>query len=97
MPHPFTCDCENFTDKSSEINDPLPLFFPLLKVKVDESLSLDHVTRDRVKMTQGRRPPTRSHLKEVGASPGVSHLPSWEHQELQNPREKPRYRDPRES
>ncbi|NXA36209.1 PKHO2 protein, partial [Eudromia elegans] len=34
------------------------------EVKVDESLSLDHVTRDRVKMTQGRRPPTRSHLKE---------------------------------
>ncbi|NXK16663.1 PKHO2 protein, partial [Arenaria interpres] len=38
------------------------------EVKVDESLSLDHVTRDRVKMTQGRRPPTRSHLKEVAKS-----------------------------
>ncbi|NXY47406.1 PKHO2 protein, partial [Ceuthmochares aereus] len=38
------------------------------EVKVDESLSLDHVTRDRVKMTQGRRPPTRSHLKEAAKS-----------------------------
>ncbi|NXS91828.1 PKHO2 protein, partial [Jacana jacana] len=38
------------------------------EVKVDESLSLDHVTRDRVKMTQGRRPPTRSHLKESAKS-----------------------------
>ncbi|XP_009679490.2 pleckstrin homology domain-containing family O member 2 isoform X3 [Struthio camelus] len=41
---------------------------PGKKVKVDESLSLDHVTRDRVKMTQGRRPPTRSHLKEAAKS-----------------------------
>lgn len=47
----------------------LSLLFPLLKVKVDESLSLDHVTRDRVKMTHSRRPPTRSHLKEVSAPP----------------------------
>lgn len=38
---------------------------PPVKVKVDESLSLDHVTRDRVKVSHGRRPPTRSHLKEV--------------------------------
>ncbi|KAM6059087.1 pleckstrin homology domain-containing family O member 2 [Theristicus caerulescens] len=38
------------------------------EVKVDESLSLDHVTRDRVKMTHGRRPPTRSHLKEAAKS-----------------------------
>ncbi|NXE50583.1 PKHO2 protein, partial [Casuarius casuarius] len=38
------------------------------EVKVDESLSLDHVTRDRVKMAQGRRPPTRSHLKEAAKS-----------------------------
>uniref|UniRef100_A0A8B9BWX6 Pleckstrin homology domain containing O2 n=1 Tax=Anser brachyrhynchus TaxID=132585 RepID=A0A8B9BWX6_9AVES len=45
------------------------------EVKVDESLSLDHVTRDRVKMTQGRRPPTRSHLKEVGSmSDGILRL-----------------------
>uniref|UniRef100_A0A663N0Q6 PH domain-containing protein n=1 Tax=Athene cunicularia TaxID=194338 RepID=A0A663N0Q6_ATHCN len=41
---------------------------PGKKVKVDESLSLDHVTRDRVKMTHGRRPPTRSHLKEAAKS-----------------------------
>ncbi|XP_061855889.1 pleckstrin homology domain-containing family O member 2 [Colius striatus] len=38
------------------------------EVKVDESLSLDHVTRDRVKMTHGRRPPTRNHLKEAAKS-----------------------------
>ncbi|NXT86912.1 PKHO2 protein, partial [Anhinga rufa] len=38
------------------------------EVKVDESLSLDHITRDRVKMTHGRRPPTRSHLKEAAKS-----------------------------
>ncbi|NWX49136.1 PKHO2 protein, partial [Steatornis caripensis] len=38
------------------------------EVKVDKSLSLDHVTRDRVKMTHGRRPPTRSHLKEAAKS-----------------------------
>uniref|UniRef100_A0A8B9EVM6 PH domain-containing protein n=1 Tax=Amazona collaria TaxID=241587 RepID=A0A8B9EVM6_9PSIT len=45
------------------------------EVKVDESLSLDHVTRDRVKMTQGRRPPTRSHLKEVSStSDGILRL-----------------------
>ncbi|POI26354.1 hypothetical protein CIB84_009896, partial [Bambusicola thoracicus] len=37
-------------------------------VKVDESLSLDHVTRDRVKVAHGRRPPTRSHLKEAAKS-----------------------------
>nr|XP_056721928.1 pleckstrin homology domain-containing family O member 2 [Euleptes europaea] len=35
------------------------------EVKVDQSLSLEHVTRDRAKIGQGRRPPTRSHLKEV--------------------------------
>uniref|UniRef100_A0A8D0GYY3 Pleckstrin homology domain containing O2 n=1 Tax=Sphenodon punctatus TaxID=8508 RepID=A0A8D0GYY3_SPHPU len=35
------------------------------EVKVDESLSLDHVTRGRVKVAQVRRPPTRTHLKEV--------------------------------
>ncbi|NXJ02084.1 PKHO2 protein, partial [Psophia crepitans] len=38
------------------------------EVKVDESLSLDHVTRDRVKMSHSRRPPTRSHLKEAAKS-----------------------------
>ncbi|KAM6426083.1 pleckstrin homology domain-containing family O member 2 isoform 2-T2 [Liasis olivaceus] len=38
------------------------------EVKVDESLSLDHVTRGRAKIAQGRRPPTRSHLKEVASA-----------------------------
>ncbi|XP_015273972.1 PREDICTED: pleckstrin homology domain-containing family O member 2 [Gekko japonicus] len=38
------------------------------EVKVDQSLSLEHVTRGRAKMGQGRRPPTRSHLKEVANS-----------------------------
>ncbi|NXG45921.1 PKHO2 protein, partial [Psilopogon haemacephalus] len=38
------------------------------EVKVDKSLSLDHVTRDRVKVAHGRRPPTRSHLKEAAKS-----------------------------
>lgn len=71
MLHPFMCDSENFIDGLWEINDLLPFLFPfLLKVKVDESLSLDHVTRDRVKVAHGRRPPTRSHLKEVGTSHG---------------------------
>uniref|UniRef100_A0A8D2NU98 PH domain-containing protein n=1 Tax=Zosterops lateralis melanops TaxID=1220523 RepID=A0A8D2NU98_ZOSLA len=45
------------------------------EVKVDESLSLDHVTRDRVKVSHGRRPPTRSHLKEVSCtSDGILRL-----------------------
>ncbi|NXH14993.1 PKHO2 protein, partial [Bucco capensis] len=38
------------------------------EVKVDESLSLEHVTRDRVKVAHGRRPPTRNHLKEAAKS-----------------------------
>ncbi|XP_013921118.1 PREDICTED: pleckstrin homology domain-containing family O member 2 [Thamnophis sirtalis] len=38
------------------------------EVKVDESLSLDHVTRGRAKIAKGRRPPTRNHLKEVASS-----------------------------
>ncbi|XP_044836668.1 pleckstrin homology domain-containing family O member 2 isoform X2 [Mauremys mutica] len=38
------------------------------EVKVDQSLSLEHVTRDRVKVSHGRRPPTRIHLKEVAKS-----------------------------
>ncbi|KAL8197625.1 UNVERIFIED_CONTAM: hypothetical protein K2H54_034712 [Gekko kuhli] len=38
------------------------------EVKVDQSLSLEHVTRGRAKVGQGRRPPTRSHLKEVANS-----------------------------
>ncbi|NXI34385.1 PKHO2 protein, partial [Galbula dea] len=46
------------------------------EVKVDESLSLDHVTRDRVKVAHGRRPPTRSHLKEAAkaTSDGILRL-----------------------
>ncbi|XP_054858741.1 pleckstrin homology domain-containing family O member 2 [Eublepharis macularius] len=46
------------------------------EVKVDESLSLEHVTRGRAKMGQGRRPPTRSHLKEVAnaVSDGILRL-----------------------
>uniref|UniRef100_A0A8C5WWS4 Pleckstrin homology domain containing O2 n=1 Tax=Laticauda laticaudata TaxID=8630 RepID=A0A8C5WWS4_LATLA len=38
------------------------------EVKIDENLSLDHVTRGRVKIAKGRRLPTRSHLKEVASS-----------------------------
>ncbi|NXB03476.1 PKHO2 protein, partial [Cnemophilus loriae] len=46
------------------------------EVKVDQSLSLDHVTRDRVKVSHGRRPPTRSHLKEAAkcTSDGILRL-----------------------
>ncbi|XP_009081411.1 PREDICTED: pleckstrin homology domain-containing family O member 2, partial [Acanthisitta chloris] len=46
------------------------------EVKVDESLSLDHVTRDRVKVSHGRRPPTRTHLKEAAkcTSDGILRL-----------------------
>ncbi|NXM43224.1 PKHO2 protein, partial [Gymnorhina tibicen] len=46
------------------------------EVKVDESLSLDHVTRDRVKVSHGRRPPTRGHLKEAAkcTSDGILRL-----------------------
>ncbi|MBN3308939.1 PKHO2 protein, partial [Amia calva] len=35
------------------------------EIKVDESCSLEHVTRTRPKGNQGRRPPTRVHMKEV--------------------------------
>ncbi|XP_042332593.1 pleckstrin homology domain-containing family O member 2 [Sceloporus undulatus] len=38
------------------------------EVKVDESLSLEHVTRRRAKLAHARRPPTRSHLKEVASA-----------------------------
>ncbi|XP_030045614.1 pleckstrin homology domain-containing family O member 2 isoform X2 [Microcaecilia unicolor] len=46
------------------------------EVTVDKSLALEHVTRDRVKVGQGRRPPTRIHLKEVAntASDGIMRL-----------------------
>ncbi|XP_062869325.1 pleckstrin homology domain-containing family O member 2 [Trichomycterus rosablanca] len=43
------------------------------EVKVDESLSLEHVTRSRPKGNRGRRPPTRIHMKETAniSSDGV--------------------------
>uniref|UniRef100_A0A9L0K5J7 Pleckstrin homology domain containing O2 n=1 Tax=Equus asinus TaxID=9793 RepID=A0A9L0K5J7_EQUAS len=46
------------------------------EVKVDKSCALEHVTRDRVRGGQRRRPPTRIHLKEVAnaASDGLSRL-----------------------
>uniref|UniRef100_A0A8I5N6W5 Pleckstrin homology domain containing O2 n=1 Tax=Papio anubis TaxID=9555 RepID=A0A8I5N6W5_PAPAN len=46
------------------------------KVKVDKSCALEHVTRDRVRGGQRRRPPTRVHLKEVAsaASDGLLRL-----------------------
>lgn len=39
------------------------------QIKVDKSCALEHVTRDRVRGGQRRRPPTRIHLKEVGLPP----------------------------
>ncbi|XP_046282575.1 pleckstrin homology domain-containing family O member 2 isoform X2 [Marmota monax] len=46
------------------------------KVKVDKTCVLEHVTRDRVRGGQRRRPPTRIHLKEVAnaASDGFLRL-----------------------
>ncbi|KAI5101241.1 pleckstrin-like domain-containing family O member 2, partial [Silurus meridionalis] len=46
------------------------------EVKVDESLSLDHVTRSRPKGNRGRRPPTRIHMKETAniSSDGILRL-----------------------
>uniref|UniRef100_A0A8D0KNZ1 Pleckstrin homology domain containing O2 n=1 Tax=Salvator merianae TaxID=96440 RepID=A0A8D0KNZ1_SALMN len=46
------------------------------EVKIDESISLQHVTRQRPKPTQTRRPPTRIHLKEVAdtVSDGILRL-----------------------
>ncbi|KAM4829944.1 pleckstrin homology domain-containing family O member 2 [Thomomys bottae] len=46
------------------------------EVKVDKSCALEHVTRDRVRGGQKRRPPTRIHLKEVAkaASDGILRL-----------------------
>ncbi|KAK3533934.1 hypothetical protein QTP70_034932, partial [Hemibagrus guttatus] len=46
------------------------------EVKVDESLSLDHVTRSRPKGNRSRRPPTRIHMKEVAnvSSDGILRL-----------------------
>ncbi|XP_055454792.1 pleckstrin homology domain-containing family O member 2 [Psammomys obesus] len=46
------------------------------EVKVDKTCALEHVTRNRVRGGQRRRPPTRIHLKEVAsaASDGLSRL-----------------------
>ncbi|XP_053368692.1 pleckstrin homology domain-containing family O member 2 [Clarias gariepinus] len=46
------------------------------EVKVDESLSLDHVTRSRPKGNRSRRPPTRIHMKETASisSDGILRL-----------------------
>uniref|UniRef100_A0A8C2BZ83 Pleckstrin homology domain containing, family O member 2 n=1 Tax=Cyprinus carpio TaxID=7962 RepID=A0A8C2BZ83_CYPCA len=46
------------------------------EVKVDESCSLEHVTRNRPKGNRGRRPPTRIHMKEVAnvSSDGILRL-----------------------
>lgn len=46
------------------------------EVKVDKTCALEHVTRDRVRGGQKRRPPTRIHLKEVAnaSSDGLSRL-----------------------
>ncbi|KAK7170832.1 hypothetical protein R3I94_000901 [Phoxinus phoxinus] len=46
------------------------------EVKVDESCSLEHVTRTRPKGNRGRRPPTRIHMKEVAnvSSDGILRL-----------------------
>ncbi|XP_050971782.1 pleckstrin homology domain-containing family O member 2 [Labeo rohita] len=46
------------------------------EVKVDESCSLEHVTRNRPKGNRGRRPPTRIHMKEVAnvTSEGILRL-----------------------
>ncbi|XP_060797072.1 muscle M-line assembly protein unc-89 [Neoarius graeffei] len=45
------------------------------EVKVDESLSLDHVTRTRPKGNRSRRPPTRIHMKEAASiSDGILRL-----------------------
>ncbi|XP_076984326.1 pleckstrin homology domain-containing family O member 2 [Tamandua tetradactyla] len=46
------------------------------EVKVDKSCALEHITRDRVRGGQRRRPPTRVHLKEVAsaASDGILRL-----------------------
>uniref|UniRef100_A0A0P6JJ75 Pleckstrin homology domain-containing family O member 2 isoform 1 n=1 Tax=Heterocephalus glaber TaxID=10181 RepID=A0A0P6JJ75_HETGA len=46
------------------------------EVKVDKTCALEHVTRDRVRGGQRRRPPTRIHLKEVAsaASDGLLRL-----------------------
>ncbi|XP_018620480.2 pleckstrin homology domain-containing family O member 2-like [Scleropages formosus] len=46
------------------------------EVKIDESSSLEHVTRTRPKGSRSRRPPTRIHMKEVASvsSDGILRL-----------------------
>ncbi|XP_072517026.1 uncharacterized protein plekho2 [Salminus brasiliensis] len=46
------------------------------EVKIDESSSLEHVTRSRPKGNRGRRPPTRIHMKEAAniSSDGILRL-----------------------
>lgn len=44
------------------------------QVKVDKSCALEHVTRDRVRGGQRRRPPTRIHLKEVSLCPQLGQV-----------------------
>lgn len=48
--------------------------FPRSQVKVDKSCVLEHVTRDRVRRDQRRRPPTRVHLKEVRPCPQLGRV-----------------------
>lgn len=48
--------------------------FPCSQVKVDKSCVLEHVTRDRVRRDQRRRPPTRVHLKEVRPCPQLARV-----------------------
>ncbi|KAL1007512.1 hypothetical protein UPYG_G00087790 [Umbra pygmaea] len=46
------------------------------EVKVDDSSNLEHVTRSRPKANRNRRPPTRTHMKEVAnvSSDGILRL-----------------------
>ncbi|TRY83712.1 hypothetical protein DNTS_018518 [Danionella cerebrum] len=59
--------CEGISKAKNKILD---------EVKVDQTCSLEHVTRNRPKGNRGRRPPTRVHMKEVAnvASDGILRL-----------------------
>ncbi|KAL6468598.1 hypothetical protein MHYP_G00221220 [Metynnis hypsauchen] len=75
------------------------------EVKVDEGLSLEHVTRSRPKGNRGRRPPTRIHMKEaanvsvdgilrldldgVDGTPNGTHVPTAEGSETAKPETTP--------
>ncbi|XP_017555038.1 proline-, glutamic acid- and leucine-rich protein 1 [Pygocentrus nattereri] len=75
------------------------------EVKVDEGLSLEHVTRSRPKGNRGRRPPTRIHMKEaanvsvdgilrldldgVEGTPNGTHVPPAEGSETGKPETTP--------